>query len=175
MIYPVPRIDGKNPVISSRYRSPQRPDHIGVDIMFRRDKSGAQNLPEYSKHYYMPSNVYAVSILPGRVTTARTIGTGGYVVIEHAGGLKSQYMHLRRLQVNVGDKVDAGQPVGFVYHNPRGYRLNHLHFQLRKNERVVDPAPYLLNAKVINEPMSPFVWKLPLVGLASFITYKMLK
>src|SRR5262249_26026392 len=43
-------------------------------------------------------------------------------------------------------RVAAGTRIGFVGHNPAGYRLNHLHFEIwpgGKPARSVDPAPIL--------------------------------
>lgn len=140
---PVPRAkDGRPPVISSSYRSSDRPDHNGVDIMYRRPAPGAAKLPHYSKNFEMPWGVPCFAYMAGTVTTAKLIGTGGYVVIDHAGEWQSQYMHLQAIDVKVGQKVAAGQRIGEVGADPN-YPLIHLHFQLRYNGGLVNPKPYI--------------------------------
>ena len=37
---------------------------------------------------------------------------GNYITIKHDGGYYSQYMHLNKIMVNIGDKVSAGDVVG---------------------------------------------------------------
>ena len=69
-------------------------------------------------------------------------GYGNYVVIAHSGGLDTLYGHLSTALVKVGQSVTQGQPVGLEGStgNPTGA---HLHFELRINQRPVDPTPYL--------------------------------
>jgi len=69
-------------------------------------------------------------------------GYGIFVVIVHAGGLDTLYGHLSSALVKVGQTVSQGTPVG-----PEGSTGNstgpHLHFELRINQKPVNPAPYL--------------------------------
>lgn len=154
-VYPVPIYkDGRQPKISSGYRTSDRPNHNGVDIMYPRQPSDGgkpgYDLPDFSTKHYMPGDVPALAYGPGKVTTSKEIGTGGYVVIDHPLGWRSQYMHLSKRKVRVGQSVDAGQPIGIIGHG-KEFPLNHLHFQLRYNGNLANPASYLKNA-----PMLPF-------------------
>ena len=69
-------------------------------------------------------------------------GYGNYVVIAHAGGLDTLYGHLSATLVKAGQAVSQGTPVGLE--GSTGNSTGpHLHFELRINERPVDPRPYL--------------------------------
>jgi murein DD-endopeptidase MepM/ murein hydrolase activator NlpD len=69
-------------------------------------------------------------------------GYGNYVVIAHSGGLATLYGHLSTALVKAGDKVTQGQVIGLegATGNTTG---PHIHFELRINEKPVDPTPYL--------------------------------
>ncbi|KRD96319.1 peptidase M23 [Bosea sp. Root381] len=65
---------------------------------------------------------------------------GNAVVIEHADGWETQYCHMARgsLRVDVGDRVEARQPIGRVGLSGLT-EYPHLHFILRHRGRIVDP------------------------------------
>lgn len=69
-------------------------------------------------------------------------GYGNYVVIAHSGGLDTLYGHLSTAVVTVGQLVTQGQTVGLEGSSGNSTGP-HLHFELRINQRPVDPAPYL--------------------------------
>lgn len=67
---------------------------------------------------------------------------GGLVLIDHGAGWITAYGHLGRLDVNKGDRVLVGQKIGGV--GETGYVTRpQLHFQVRKDRRVVNPLNYL--------------------------------
>ncbi|HKW60392.1 MAG TPA: peptidoglycan DD-metalloendopeptidase family protein [Candidatus Dormibacteraeota bacterium] len=69
-------------------------------------------------------------------------GYGIYVVVAHAGGFDTLYGHLSTALVKVGQQVTQGTPVGLE--GSTGNSTGpHLHFELRINQRPVDPTPYL--------------------------------
>lgn len=65
---------------------------------------------------------------------------GNGLVIDHGDGWQTQYCHMARssLAVKQGDTVRAGQPLGTVGLSGET-EYPHLHFTLRKGDRVVDP------------------------------------
>jgi murein DD-endopeptidase MepM/ murein hydrolase activator NlpD len=67
---------------------------------------------------------------------------GNMVVIEHPGGWSTAYAFLSRVTVKVGEEVRQGERVGLSGHTGRA-RGPELHFELRRGERAVDPAPQL--------------------------------
>lgn len=79
----------------------------------------------------------------GRVIIAGVRGGyGNAVVIDHGGGLATLYAHQSRLTVSVGERVAAGERIGFV--GCTGYCTgDHLHFEVHINGKHTDPLPYL--------------------------------
>jgi murein DD-endopeptidase MepM/ murein hydrolase activator NlpD len=70
------------------------------------------------------------------------LGYGNYVVIAHGGGIVTLYGHLLQTNVNAEQRVGSGQVVGLE--GSTGYSTGpHLHFELRVNDQVLDPMPYL--------------------------------
>jgi murein DD-endopeptidase MepM/ murein hydrolase activator NlpD len=70
------------------------------------------------------------------------IGYGNYVVIAHGGGIATLYGHLLQTNVKSGDRVVRGQVIGLE--GSTGLSTGpHVHFELRVNDQVVDPMPYL--------------------------------
>lgn len=69
-------------------------------------------------------------------------GYGNYVVIAHSGGLDTLYGHLSTALVKVGQSVTQGQAIGMEGSTGNSTGA-HLHFELRINQKPVDPAPYL--------------------------------
>jgi murein DD-endopeptidase MepM/ murein hydrolase activator NlpD len=69
-------------------------------------------------------------------------GYGNAVVVDHGGGLATLYAHQSTLAVSNGQKVDAGQIIGYV--GCSGFCTGpHLHFETRENGVPVDPMKYL--------------------------------
>lgn len=73
--------------------------------------------------------------------------TGGYgnlVVIQHRLGYTSWYAHLASIVVSSGQAVDGGSRIGYV--GSTGYSTGpHLHFEVRRYDTPIDPAPMLLS------------------------------
>ena len=88
------------------------------------------------------SPVYAADDGVVALVGSSSAGYGNYVVIAHSGGLDTLYGHLSTAVVKVGQPVTQGQPVGLEGSSGNSTGA-HLHFELRINQRPVDPAPYL--------------------------------
>lgn len=67
---------------------------------------------------------------------------GNYVLIDHGGGIATLYAHLSDRWVSAGDTVTSGQQIGNVGLTGTTFGY-HLHFEVRENGSVTDPAPYL--------------------------------
>ena len=66
-------------------------------------------------------------------------GYGRFVEIRHPNGMSTLYGHLSRLDVATGDAVEAGARIGLVGSTGRSTGP-HLHFEVRRGERQVNPA-----------------------------------
>ncbi len=69
-------------------------------------------------------------------------GYGNLIIIEHAGGFHTVYAHNARNRVEVDEKVNKWQVIGEVGATGRATGP-HLHFEIRKGRRAVDPMKYL--------------------------------
>jgi murein DD-endopeptidase MepM/ murein hydrolase activator NlpD len=88
------------------------------------------------------SPVYAADDGVVALVGSSSTGYGNYVVIAHSGGLDTLYGHLSTAVVTVGQVVTQGQPVGLEGSTGNSTGA-HLHFELRINQKPVDPTPYL--------------------------------
>ena len=102
-----------------------RPDlHRGVDIA-------------------VPTGTEVRAMKGGRVRFAGTMSGYGQVVwLEHGGDLLSVYAHLSSLRVQAGQEVDHREVIGLSGQsgNARGA---HLHFEVWRRGREIDPVPFL--------------------------------
>lgn len=65
-------------------------------------------------------------------------GYGNVIEIQHADGSVTRYAHNKSNDVNVGQKVKAGAPIGRV--GSTGLSTGpHLHYEVRKNGKAIDP------------------------------------
>lgn len=83
------------------------------------------------------------SSLPGTVRFAGTMtGYGRVIWVEHVRGALTVYAHLDRIGVRAGDAVGAGAVIG---HSGRSGNVTgpHLHFEVWKGGRPVDPVSFL--------------------------------
>jgi len=88
------------------------------------------------------SPVYAADDGVVALVGSSSSGYGNYVVIAHSGGLDTLYGHLATALVTVGQVVTQGQPVGLE--GSTGNSTGpHVHFELRINQKPIDPTPYL--------------------------------
>jgi murein DD-endopeptidase MepM/ murein hydrolase activator NlpD len=88
------------------------------------------------------SPVYAADDGVVALVGSSSSGYGNYVVIAHSGGLDTLYGHLSTALVKVGQVVTQGQPIGMEGSTGNSTGA-HLHFELRINQKPVDPRPYL--------------------------------
>jgi murein DD-endopeptidase MepM/ murein hydrolase activator NlpD len=79
----------------------------------------------------------------GRVSFAgQKSGYGNAIEITHGNGMLTRYAHLSRIGVKVGQQVAAGTTIGGLGSTGRSTGP-HLHFEVRINDRAVNPRPFL--------------------------------
>ena len=176
--YPMPilMVDGVEiiPDVSSGFGkdgkgNPDRKNHWGVDIMYRRhdnDDGPQKRYPPghryagmrmrdpivYSPLWYCPYGVECVAVGPGTIWSANW-GANNNIKIDHHdvpgyGPLCTWYQHLHDIYVKPGDEVKAGDVIGII--GAGSSDLIHLHFEWRDHNRgsdrravVVDPKPLI--------------------------------
>ncbi len=79
----------------------------------------------------------------GKVTLAADLlATGKTIIIDHGWNIYSSYLHLSKLKVEVGDKVEQGQEIGLV--GATGFATGpHLHWSLSYNRIFLDPRDFV--------------------------------
>ncbi len=98
--------------------------HYGVDI-------GA---PKGTKIYAFADGVVD-SVLTGEIN-------GNYFRISHPDGIVSMYAHCQKVVVKEGQKVKKGDVIAYVGDTGQ-VTAAHLHFQLYKDAKLIDPTPFL--------------------------------
>jgi murein DD-endopeptidase MepM/ murein hydrolase activator NlpD len=84
-----------------------------------------------------------VSVGSGVVTWAgERYGYGLMVEINHGGGITTRYGHAKEILVSVGDIVKQSQTLARMGSTGRSTGP-HVHFEVRKNGKAVDPARYV--------------------------------
>ena len=79
----------------------------------------------------------------GKVSfVGRKGGYGKVVEISHGNGLMTRYAHLSAFSVKPDQKVAAGAVIGAIGNTGRSTGP-HLHFEVRVNNRAVNPRPFL--------------------------------
>tara|TARA_R110001592_G_scaffold325782_3_gene606114 strand:+ start:38054 stop:38917 length:864 start_codon:yes stop_codon:yes gene_type:complete len=71
-------------------------------------------------------------------------GYGNHIVIKHQFGYKTRYAHMSRFNVKKGQKVKRGDIIGFVG-NTGSSTGPHLHYEVEKDNRKVNPYNYYFN------------------------------
>ena len=102
---------------------------------------------------YKSQTDYILSHSNGKVTWVQTgqknakgsTGNASYgncVKIEHANGYSTIYAHLKEVYVVEGQTVTKGQAIGYMGNTGNSYGA-HLHFEVRKDNKRIDPTPFL--------------------------------
>lgn len=116
--------------ISSGYGVRSDPIEGGAAFHPGLDFKGPRGAPIYA------AAAGTVSYAGGRA------GYGNCVEISHGNGLVTRYAHMSRIGARVGQQVVAGTPIGMIGSTGRSTGP-HLHFEVRINDRPVNPRPFL--------------------------------
>lgn len=108
-------------------------------------------ITQYYSYYHNGIDIGTMNSRPpivaadsGRVTFAGWWnGGGGYSVwIDHGNGYVTQYAHMSRIGVSVGQNVSRGQQIGVVGDTGLAFGY-HLHFNVLLNGRTINPMSVL--------------------------------
>jgi len=75
----------------------------------------------------------------------RKAAYGNLLIVDHGNGLTTRYGHLSRSLVTIGQRVKRGDVIALVGTTGRS-TAPHLHYEVRKNDRPVNPRTYLPRA-----------------------------
>lgn len=88
---------------------------------------------------------------PGTVIHAAWYGPyGNMIEIDHGNEFHTRYGHLKRLRVEKGDVVEAGQRIGDMGKTGR-VTDTHLHFEVWFRGQYIDPLPFLEAAEDVQQ------------------------
>ncbi len=90
-----------------------------------------------------PVDAHILSASAGKVVSAgRRIAYGNMVDIDHGFGIITRYAHMSKILVHEGQLVHKGQQIGVQGSTGRSTGP-HLHYEVRINDRPVNPAKFL--------------------------------
>jgi murein DD-endopeptidase MepM/ murein hydrolase activator NlpD len=112
----------------------------------RRDPFNGKIRMHYGMDFTGPvgTDIYATG--DGKVVRAEynPHGYGNEVIIDHGFGFKTVYAHLKKITVKKGQKVKRGDVIGKLGNTGRSTGP-HLHYEVRRHNRPVDPIKYYFN------------------------------
>lgn len=129
-----------------------------ISSMFAKYIVKSRNRPHHGVDFAAPEGTPVYAASSGVVLNA-DMGSlsdafGKVVLIEHGDKLQSLSAHLSRIDVQIGDFVQAGQQIGLVGKTGRATGP-HLHFELWRNGYPQDPLRYLPAAASPQQRTSP--------------------
>ncbi len=154
-VFPLPSSDRAFPIPEDRQFGADRPGeshapecgggHCGVDL------SGAEGTPVLAVREGVVEKVVRRSDEKG----------GRWVLVRHAGGMSTYYMHLDEIRSDLAPdvRVAAGEPLGTLGRSGIKNSAPHLHFAITMNdgsgETHVDPMPFLRGAVAVDPHPAP--------------------
>lgn len=88
-----------------------------------------------------------VATAKGKVKwVGRNGGLGKLITLDHGYGFQTRYAHLSEIHVKRGQQVERGDVIGMIGNT--GYSTGpHLHYEVLRNKRSLNPREYILNQK----------------------------
>lgn len=122
---------------------PGRRDMISSPFGYRRDPFTGRAAMHSGLDFRGPTGTPIRAAAKGKISfVGRKGGYGNVVEIRHGNGVLTRYAHMSKFDARVGDRVDAGETIGRIGSTGRSTGP-HLHFEVRINNRAVDPRPML--------------------------------
>ena len=122
---------------------PASVESITSGFGFRRDPFNGSAAMHSGIDFKGPIGSPVFAAADGRVSfVGQKSGYGNVIEITHGNGMLTRYAHLSRFDVKVGQLVAAGATIAGLGNSGRSTGP-HLHFEVRINDRAVNPRPFL--------------------------------
>lgn len=133
-------IDGIPQVVPASVR------HITSGFGYRRDPFTGRGAMHSGIDFKGAIGSPILAAADGRVSFAGwKAGYGKAVEVTHGNGMMTRYAHLSRIDVKPGQLIEAGATLGGLGSTGRSTGP-HLHYEVRINDRAVNPRPFLETA-----------------------------
>lgn len=127
-------------------RFPVENGYMSSTFGYRTDPFNGKQEFHSGIDFTAPAGTAVTAVAPGVVTSSMlTSDYGNLLEINHGGSFETRYAHNKINLVKTGDVVKKGQIIALVGSTGRS-TAPHVHFEVYKNGRVVDPATYLHTA-----------------------------
>ena len=122
--------------------------YIGSRYGYRTDPIDGKRRMHSGLDFPVNLNTDVVATGDGVVTKAQyDSGWGRYIKIDHGYGYETVYAHLWKINVKKGQKVKRGDKIGKSGNSGRAAGF-HLHYEVHKNNKTVDPLNYFFTGYI---------------------------
>ena len=122
---------------------PANAKYISSGFGYRRDPFTGAAAMHKGLDFRGPTGAPIFAAANGRISfVGQKSGYGNVVEILHGNGLMTRYAHMSKFSARVGQQVEAGDVIGAIGSTGRSTGP-HLHFEVRINDRAVNPRPFL--------------------------------
>lgn len=119
---------------------------ISSGFGYRRDPFTGRGAMHSGLDFKGPTGSPILAAAKGRVSyVGWKSGYGKTVEIKHGNGMMTRYAHMSKFSAQVGELVEAGEVIGGIGSTGRSTGP-HLHFEVRINNRAVNPRKFLETA-----------------------------
>jgi murein DD-endopeptidase MepM/ murein hydrolase activator NlpD len=131
--------------------APARNARLSSRFGNRRDPFTRRSAFHSGIDYAAPTGTRVYAPADGVVTRASRAGGYGLMIeIDHPHGLSTRFAHLSRMGVSVGTQVRRGDVIGRIGSTGRSTGP-HLHYEVRRGSRAIDPMPFIRAGQRIAE------------------------